>query len=249
MTYEKDRFINNIYALAKGQKLKIGELEAACGVSVGYFARLRQGTKDAAPAANLLMLFADRLSVSADALLSFDFTQATESEQKLLNYMEKLRFETETRKLSWQRDPGSSPAHPLFMEKEGLLTEEERAEMDLPESVSLSESVYRSPFRPDLDDLVPAAIYRCYFPGKRTLYLAAVVQPNPALPASAQPADLELVMVDSTRPEPIPFARTDHENPGFLDKALISLFTAVKKAIDFPSLRPDAEAIIDDYLK
>ena len=260
MTYEKDRFINNVYALAQGQKLKMGELEAACGVSVGYFARLRQGTRDAAPAANLLMAFAERLSVSADALLSFDFTQATESEQKLLNYIEKLRFETETRKLAWQRDPAGagnpvpmnpdgSSAHPLFKNKEGLLTAEEMEEMDLPEGVSLSEPVYRSVFRPDLDNLVPARIYRCYFPGKKVLYLSAVVQRDPAAPASAQPADLELVMVGSNHPEPIPFARTDHENPGLLDKPLITLFKTVEKAVNFPALRPDAEAIIDDYLR
>lgn len=49
MVYDKNRFINNVYELAKQQKLKIGELETACGVSVGYFARLRQGDKNAAP--------------------------------------------------------------------------------------------------------------------------------------------------------------------------------------------------------
>ena len=49
--------------------------------------------------------------------------------------------------------------------------------------------------------------------------------------------------------DPIPFARTDHDNPGVLDKPLITLFKTVEKAVNFPTLRPDAEAIIDDYLK
>ena len=260
MNYKKDRFINNVYVLAKRQKMKIGELESACGVSVGYFSRLRQAGKEAAPAANLLMTFASRLSVSMDALLSFDFTQATESEQKLLNYLEKLRFETETRKLAWQRDlagagkpvpvnPDGTPAHPLFVRKEGLLSAEEMEEDGLPVNFSLSESVYRSVFRPDLENLIPVAVFRCYFPGKRILFLSAVAERNPAVPASAQQADLELVMIDPKHPEPIPLARMDHNNPGFLDRPLASLFEAVNKVIDFPALRPDAEAIIDDYLK
>ena len=260
MSYEKDRFINNVYALVKKRKLKIGELEVACGVSTGYFARLRQGGKEAAPAANLLMAFADYLSVSVDALLSLDFTRATELDQKLLNYIEKLRSDTESRRLCWQRDPvgcgnpvplnpDGTSAHPLFINKEALSTGEDPEEDGLPESVFLSESVYRSVFRPDLDDLVPLQIYRCYFFGKRTLYLAAVTEQGLSVNPSVRLADLELVMIDPNVPDPIPFARTDHKNPGFLDKALISLFTAVKKAIDFPALRPEANAIINDYLK
>ena len=43
LRYDKDRFVKNIYFLAKNQGVKIGELEAVCEVSAGYFARLRQG--------------------------------------------------------------------------------------------------------------------------------------------------------------------------------------------------------------
>ena len=260
MNYEKNRFINNVYALAKKNKLKIGVLESSCGVSVGYFARLRQGGENAAPNAELLTAFADRLSVSLDALLYFDFTQLTESEQKLLNYLEKLRFETDKRKLAWRRDPAGcgrpvplnpdgTSAHPLFINKEGFFSAEEIAEDDLPESVTLSETVYRSVFRPDLDSLVPLEIYRCAFPGKKVLYLVAIADPGPVVPGPAKWTELELVMTVPGHSEPLPFAHTDHENPGCLDKALVSLFNAVKYVIDLPALVPEAEAIIDDYLK
>lgn len=104
MGYDKNRFINNIYDLAKKQQLKIGELESACGVSIGYLARLRQGENNASPGAEFLMAVADQLSVSVDGLLSVDFTKATDSEVKLLKYMEKLIRETESRKLIWQED-------------------------------------------------------------------------------------------------------------------------------------------------
>ena len=260
MNYDKNRFINNIYALAKRQKLKIGELESACGVSVGYFARLRQGGESAGPGAELLAAFADRLSVSLDALLSFDFTQLTESEQNLMNYMVKLRYDTETRCLSWQRDragsgapiplnPDGTSAHPLFIHKEGLLSAEEMAEDELPAGVMLSESVYRSVFRPDLDGLVPLKIYRCAFPGKRMLYLVEVAKPGQAVPGPADWTELELVMSVPELPEPLTFAHTDHETPGMLDKALVSLFLSVKNAVDSPALSPVASAIINDYLR
>ena len=260
MGYEKNRFLDNIHALVKRQKVKIGELESSCGVSVGYFARLRQGAENAAPSADLLLAVADRLSVSVDALLTFDFTQLSESEQKLLNYMERLRFETETRKLAWQRDlagagnpvplnPDGTSAHPLFTSGEGLLTMEEMEEDGLPDSVSLSQSVYRSVFRPDLEDLIPVEIYRCRFPGKRILYLAAVADQSAAESASKKPVDLELVMSDPKVSDPIPFVRLESGNPGNLDKPLVSLYTAVKKTVGLPALKPEAEAIIDDYLK
>lgn len=249
MLYDKTRFINNVYILAKQQKIKIGELEAGCGVSVGYFPRLRQGSENASPSADLLLNLAQKLSVSVNALLSFDFTQPTESERKLLNYLEKLRFETETRKLSWQEDALDASSHPLLTAGESLLSEEEMAEDGLPGSVSLSLVHYRSVFRPDLEDLVPAAVYRCFFPGKRVLYLAVVSQTGQYVSSLAQRLDLELVMTDPRVPDPLPLARLDHETPGCLDKPLADLLSAVKKVIALPALRPEAEAIVDDYLK
>ena len=261
MKYDKTRFINNIYNLAKKQKVKIGELEADCGVSTGYLARLRQEEKNAAPGADFLMSVADRLSVSVDALLSFDFIQATDSEKKLQSFMEKLIRETEMRKLIWQRDPVGYPyavpmnpdgtsAHPLFMnKKESLLSEEEMAADDLPESISLTEIIYRSLFRPDLDDLFAPEIYRCFFPKKKVLYLAVVIKPGQVIPGPAQWTELELVMTGPGLSAPIPFAHTDHDKPDRLDNTVAHLFNAVKDAVTLPQLTPEASAIIDDYLK
>ena len=147
MKYEKARFVNNIYELAKRQKLKIGDLETNCGVSNGYLARLRQDDKNTAPGADFLMNIADQLSVSVDALLSFDFPNSTGAEQKLLIYIDRLLRDTEARKLIWQRDPAplsvpvnpdASSAHPLFVAKTGFLSEEEMAEDELPDTVILS---------------------------------------------------------------------------------------------------------------
>lgn len=253
------RFINNIYELAKRQKKKIGDLEKNCDVSTGYLARLRQDEKNVAPSAVFLMKMAEQLSVSMDALFTFDFSNSTGAEQKLLNYMEKLLRDTEARKLIWQRDPAGasgavpmnpdgSSAHPLFKAKGGLLTPEEMAEAGLPDTVSLSEFVYHSPFRPDRDDLCSPEIYRCAFSRQKVLYLASVVKPGPSVSGPAQWTELELVMSAPELAEPVPFAHTDHDWPGCLDETLARLFDAVRDAAAHPHLSLEASAFIDAYL-
>ena len=258
MKYEKTLFVNNIYELAKRQKLKIGDLEAACGVSNGYLARLRQDEKNTAPGADFLMNIASQLSVSVDALLSFDFANSTGAEQKLLIYMDRLLRDTQTRKLIWQRDPAplsvpvnadGSSAHPLFVAKEGFLSVEERAEDELPDPVMLSEMVYRSLFHPNLDGLQPSEIYRCAFPGQKMLYLVSVAEPGLVMPGPARWTELELVMALPGQPDPVPFVHTDHDWPGVLDQTLVRLFSAVQDAVAHPHLSPEASALIDDYLK
>ena len=258
MKYEKARFVNNIYELARKQKRKIGDLEARCGVSNGYLARLRQGEKNIAPGADILMNLADQLSVSVDALLTFDFLNSTGTEKKLQIYLDKLLRDTQTRKLLWQRDPApasvpvnpdGSSAHPLFVAKGGLHSEEERSEDGLPDTVSLSEMVFRSMFHPDLEDLCPSEIYRCSFPGKRVLYLVSVVEPGEVVPGPARWAELELVMAEPGQPEPVPFVHTDHDWPGCLDQTLVRLFSSVQDAVAHPQLSPEATAFIDDYMK
>ena len=247
MKYDKNLFIKNIYVLAKDKKIKIGELEANCNVSTGYFARFRQVEGKSAPGADVLMNAADQLSVSVDALLSFDFTQATEPEKKLQNFLAKLRLETETRKLHWQQEAPVAP-HPLLVSSQNLMTEEEKAQDELPDDVSVSVLQYRSVFRPDLNYLPPVALYRCFFPEKRILYLAAAVRSDKVVPGQKNPVDLELVMLDPRVPDPLPLVRMDHEGHGCLDMALDGLLTVVKKAISLPALMPEVETIIDDYL-
>ena len=50
MGYDKQLFVENIYELEKLRGLKIKDLEAGCGISVGYISRLRQGERTSLPA-------------------------------------------------------------------------------------------------------------------------------------------------------------------------------------------------------
>ena len=55
-------------------------------------------------------------------------------------------------------------------------------------------------------------------------------------------------MTEEGLASPVPFAHTDHEQPGCLDKTLIRLLDTVKSAITAPKLSLKACEMIDDYL-
>ena len=75
-----------------------------------------------------------------------------------------------------------------------------------------------------------------------------MVKPDPVVSAPARWTELELLMTEEGLASPVPFAHTDHEQPGCLDKTLIRLLDTVKGALTAPKLSPKACAMIDDYL-
>ncbi len=246
MKYDKVRFITNVYALAKQQGLKIRDLESGCGVSAGYFARLRQEKKNAAPGADFLLAAADQLSVTVDSLLTFDFSEASESETKLHEYLEKLIRETVSHRLVWQEDAfgyldnliiskdGKTP-HPLF----DTLPDESGRE---------SFPFYFSRFRQERRDLIPVETYGCVFPGGLTLYLVKIwnTGDDPASPGDW--TELELLMTGPGKYDSMPFCHTDHEKRTRLEPDLKKLFSVVRDAVRLPHLTPEARAYIDGYL-
>lgn len=246
MNYNKNLFIDNIYYLAKQRKIKIGELESLIGVSTGYFARLRQGEKNVAPGADSLLTAADLLSVSVDALLTFDFSQTTEAESSLHQYLEKLLRETQSHKLIWREDlfgyldnllinPDGTTPHPLFS------THPVSGEKDF-------DPFYFSRFRPDLECLVPVDTYGCIMPDSKTLYLVQVLNTGEDPASPGEWTELELFLT-GPRKDAIPFCHTNHEAHSSLDIDLKRLFGAVRDSVTLPHLTPEAQAYISDYLK
>ena len=243
MRYDKNLFISNVYYLAKNQGLKIGQLESICGVSTGYFARLRQGGKNIAPGADFLLEISRQLSVSVDALLTFDFSGKSDSDIDLLQYIDKLTRETLNRTLAWQEDPfgysESTPVrsdgttmHPLFS--------------TTPSSQGESAPYYNSKFHPWRSDLVPVKTYGCVLREGRTLYLVKIRSSDPEEAEGWQ--ELELVMTGSGLSSPVPLEHTSHEKASSLDAPLYRLFDAVEDLIAHPQLTPEAKAMIREYL-
>jgi len=245
MKYDKKRFITNVYALAKQQGMKIRDLESGCGVCAGYFARLRQEKKNAAPGADFLLAVAEQLSVSVDSLLTFDFSEATGAETKLHEYLEKLIRETESHQLVWQEDSfgyldnllinkdGTTP-HPLF----DTLPDQTGRE-SLP--------FYLSRFR-DLKGLVPVNTYGCVFPGGLTLYMVKVWNTGDDPSSPGDWTELELLMTGPGKYDSMPFCHTDHEKGTRLEPDMKKLFSVVSDAVRLPHLTPKAMAYIDSYL-
>ena len=245
MGYDKQLFVENIYELAKLRGLKIKDLEAGCGISVGYISRLRQGEKNIAPGADFLLAIAQQLSVSVDALLTCDFVHATPSEIEAIHFIDKLLRETQARKLSWQEDlggyqdtvpvnPDGSTPHPLYF-----------SSLDKSGKPVVS---YHSMFHADFRELVPVKVYGCVFPGSRTLYLVHVWNTGDSPSSPDEWEELELVMTGRGILDPIPLAHTNHDQPGRLDASLELLFDAVQDAAAMPAFTPEALEIIRDYL-
>ena len=246
MKYSKNRLIDNVYSLARARQIKIGEMETQAGVSPGYFSRLRQGEKNAAPGADFLLALAEALGVSVDTLLSFDLNEATEAETALHRYMEKLTRETDGRKISWREDPygylenplmnpdGTTP-HPLFE--------------TLPDDAGQESPLYyASIFRPGLKTLVPVATYGCVFPGGRTLYVVEVWNDgdDPASPGDW--TEIELLMTGPGKYDRVPFCHTDHDHPSRLDEEMKRLLNAAKDSATHPYLTEEARELINVYL-
>ena len=245
MEYDKFLFINNVYALSAKRGMKIGQLEKRCDVSVGYFARLRQGEKNNAPGADFLLRIAQLLGVSVDSLLTFDFSASSDADVDLLHYIEKLTRETLARTLVWQEDgfgyPDTVPLrkdgtslHPLFTTD--------------PSDRGESAPYYLSKFHPYRVDLIPLKTYGVVFPGGKTLYLV-LLRNGGTDPRDPEPwQELELVMTGAGMESSVPLAHTGHNHPAPLDNALSGLFRAVEESADRPQLSPEAKAIISEYL-
>lgn len=235
MVYDKTLFIDNVYYLAKDRRIRIGELESRCHVSAGYFSRLRQMEKNIAPGVDFLMALADALNVSMDSLLTFDYTGATETEQNLHLYMEKLIRETKARKLIWQEDvlayPDTMPLNPDGSSMHSLYRDES----------------YFSPFHPEMTGLILTKAYFCSILGDRSLYLVQVCGPGSAPSHPEEWTELELIMLEALK-DPLPFCHTNHSKPSRLDADLNRLFALMEDSASLPNLSSRALQVIHAYL-
>ena len=245
MEFDKNRFIDNVYELARRSRLDIEALETECGVPAGYLSRLRHGKEDAAPRADLLLAISGLFSVSIDTLLSYDFTRDLPTEELLLRFLEKLIRDTRTQKICWMEDfwayPESTPRNPDGTILHPLLLSGPSEDGKDPEPV------YRSMFHQNLMDLIPVKVYAASITEMKTLYLVQVwnTGDNPDSPGDW--TELELVM-DIGAKHPIAFAHTDHDQSLPLNSVLQHLFDDVEEMNAYPHLTQDAITLITNYL-
>ncbi|WP_412131949.1 helix-turn-helix domain-containing protein [Lactobacillus equicursoris] len=139
--FNSKTLFNNISYLASQQGKKIGELEAAAGVSTGYISRTKEGNFK--PGIEVVLNIANELNVSVDTLLNSNLSELTPTEQYLRNLLEKLISDTTNDKLDWnvetadslnyiQPDENGNTDHPLFSVKTVMVP----TEVEYPEEVT-----------------------------------------------------------------------------------------------------------------
>ena len=98
-------FIDRIYDLAEKKGVSIGDLEAFGGVSKGYLSRLRKnGDAEGTIGAKTLLKFAEKLEVPIEYFYQEDTEELTQSEDKVLKFLQKVREDTAAGRMDWERD-------------------------------------------------------------------------------------------------------------------------------------------------
>lgn len=143
MAFDKRRFLDNVYYLAKLRDIKIGVLEANANLSTGYLARLNKEENKSVPSIEVLVSFAEMLDVSMDSLINCDLEPMSGNDVYVCEFLDKLISETTGNKLVWTKEDGS------------LLHSTERgAQHPLLKNVgehSFYNNHYQSQFRPNED--------------------------------------------------------------------------------------------------
>lgn len=243
MTFDRKICISNLYFLAKKRGVKVGELESACGASNGYLSRLKQEDNTTVPGIEFLALAAQKLNVSVDALIGFDYSVATPNEEYLQDFLDKVVTRTESDELVWEEDEDGyddtfpvneegDSMHPLFKSwfEEGELHRQ-----------------YNSAFRPHFPDFVPVNTFRCQISEGKHLYLVEVMHDEMGHGGIGDWTEFELYFV-APHHKVSPVCRTNHEERNVLDDVIHRLFDAAKESIAHPHVSPEVKATIDEFM-
>lgn len=142
--FNKSLCFSNIRELLKqNPDVKIGQIEKAAGIRLGYMSRLEKEGNTAEPSMEFIVTAAKMLKVSIDVLISIDLTSLTPTERYIVNFFEKLKSDTIQDKLDWniesefnlnrvEPDINGFIYHPLFSEE----TFFEETECEYPEEVT-----------------------------------------------------------------------------------------------------------------
>lgn len=142
--FNKVLCISNIRELLRQKPdIKIGQIEKAAGVRLGYMSRLEKEGNTAEPSMEFIVTATKMLKISIDALISIDFSSLTPTEKFLIDFFEKLKSDTIQDKLDWgidspynlnriEADINGIVYHPLFSEE----TFYEETEFEYPEQVT-----------------------------------------------------------------------------------------------------------------
>ena len=257
MAPDKDRFLRNIYTLAKEKGVRIGDLETSCGVSVGYLAHFRQDKNQDLPGMDFVIRAAAVLNTSLDFLLYFDYTLASENDKYLARFIGQLIADTATDHLTWQPDPGCFPLRPEVVSDTPLPSPNHPLvafDMDL-RLKGIYREYYHSPFHPRATDLYPVAAWRASISDTAEILLVRITRESPEAIEKETSADkqtaaweeLELYILDKGTVLDI-LCHTNMSVKGILDESLQDLFDCVDHTFRGKNVGSWAHNAIDNYM-
>jgi len=237
-TFDKKRCLANIYFLAKEKNIKIGDLESTAGVSAGYLSRINKEDNETNPSVELLIAVAHELGVSLDALINYEFDKQTATEVYLLQFIEKLTYDTVHSDYPWKReaesylkelpsDQNGNVEHPLFTIYD-------------PREQSYSSVRYISYFE-DIpgsgDVLIDGDSYNTELPDGSQVYLMRVLQPEFEI-------SYELYLINQHGTS----ALCESRMAGGFSQALENLYTAATESCKHIKINSTTRSIIDAYM-
>ena len=240
MAFDKRRFLDNVYYLAKLRDIKIGVLEANANLSTGYLARLNKEDNKSVPSIEVLVSFAEMLDVSMDSLINCDLEPMSGNDIYVCEFLDKLICDTTDNKLIWTKEDGS------------LLHSTERgAEHPLLKNVgehSFYNNHYQSQFRPNEEIELDDGQYYVKIGEDVFLYLMnTLVNLRSAKNEEINSVnEIELYLVNNQLVKKI--CRKHYKQPSPFDDKLLQLRQAAKDSTKHVNLDQDLREVIDLFM-
>ncbi len=102
--FNKERFLNNVFYLAKSNGISISALENKIEISTGYLTKLRNDDSRKNISADVMFAIADVLNVSVDVLCKAEFEKLNYDESILIKFFEKFKVDTLNNKCKWEQE-------------------------------------------------------------------------------------------------------------------------------------------------
>ena len=103
-TFNRQQCLANINYLIKKKGEMVKNIEQAAGVSVGYLSRMNKEDASKPLSMDFLLAISEALNLSLDALVKYDFTRMSPTEEYMIRFIDKLYTQTNSNKISWEKE-------------------------------------------------------------------------------------------------------------------------------------------------
>ena len=100
--YDIKQFMKNVNFLIKQNKILVGDVEKAVGVSAGYIARLSKKADRSTMSVELVYKLARYFNISIDTLFECDL-ETSNNETLIISFLQELCIDTELGNLDWYK--------------------------------------------------------------------------------------------------------------------------------------------------